>query len=267
MSTATDRTGTVGVVTPAAWDDPITPAWTSTVVSATSEPIVVASAASSFGAPVQNDAPERRRVGCRIDRFRCRRWERMGGVHCHHETCGHAIFFPAPGVSSAMPFYQRLGDVPRKRHIQFRDNGTLLTEEVMGLEGFTRERVDPLPPPVALPRAGDRRLRADRARGVGAGDAPAPDDAHEGDRGRRRRGDGPAAPDVERRRRDLALPPDRADGLLLPKRRRRRGDLRPRGVGRRSRRSSASCPTRRATTSSSRAARPIASGRRASSAI
>ena len=36
-----------------------------------------------------------------------------------------------------MPFYVRLGEVPRKRHIQFRDNGTLLTEEVMGLEGFT----------------------------------------------------------------------------------------------------------------------------------
>ncbi len=36
-----------------------------------------------------------------------------------------------------MPFYQRLGEVPRKRHIQFRDNGTLLTEEVMGMEGFT----------------------------------------------------------------------------------------------------------------------------------
>src|SRR6266540_180449 len=36
-----------------------------------------------------------------------------------------------------MPMYQRLGDVPRKRHIQFRDNGTLLTEEVMGLEGFS----------------------------------------------------------------------------------------------------------------------------------
>ena len=35
-----------------------------------------------------------------------------------------------------MPFYQRLGDVPRKRHVQFRDNGALLTEEVMGLEGF-----------------------------------------------------------------------------------------------------------------------------------
>src|SRR6188472_1632457 len=36
-----------------------------------------------------------------------------------------------------MPMYQRLGDVPRKRHIQFRDNGTLLNEEVMGLEGFS----------------------------------------------------------------------------------------------------------------------------------
>ena len=36
-----------------------------------------------------------------------------------------------------MPFYQRRGDVPRKRHIVFRDNGTLLTEEVMGLEGFS----------------------------------------------------------------------------------------------------------------------------------
>ena len=35
-----------------------------------------------------------------------------------------------------MPTYQRLGRVPRKRHIQFRENGTLLTEEVMGLEGF-----------------------------------------------------------------------------------------------------------------------------------
>jgi homogentisate 1,2-dioxygenase len=36
-----------------------------------------------------------------------------------------------------VPFYQRLGDVPRKRHVQFRDNGKLLTEEVMGLEGFS----------------------------------------------------------------------------------------------------------------------------------
>jgi homogentisate 1,2-dioxygenase len=36
-----------------------------------------------------------------------------------------------------MPFYQRLGDVPPKRHVQFRDNGLLLTEEVFGLEGFS----------------------------------------------------------------------------------------------------------------------------------
>ena len=36
-----------------------------------------------------------------------------------------------------MPFYHRLGDLPRKRHIVFRDNGRLLTEAVMGLEGFT----------------------------------------------------------------------------------------------------------------------------------
>jgi hypothetical protein len=35
-----------------------------------------------------------------------------------------------------MPTYQRFGRLPRKRHIQFRENGTLLTEEVMGLEGF-----------------------------------------------------------------------------------------------------------------------------------
>jgi homogentisate 1,2-dioxygenase len=36
-----------------------------------------------------------------------------------------------------MPFYQRRGELPRKRHIVFRENGKLLTEEVMGLEGFT----------------------------------------------------------------------------------------------------------------------------------
>jgi len=36
-----------------------------------------------------------------------------------------------------MPFYHRLGDLPRKRHIVFRDNGRLLTEEVMGFDGFT----------------------------------------------------------------------------------------------------------------------------------
>ena len=33
--------------------------------------------------------------------------------------------------------YHRLGDVPQKRHVQFRENGTLLTEEVIGFEGFS----------------------------------------------------------------------------------------------------------------------------------
>ncbi|MEW6581733.1 MAG: homogentisate 1,2-dioxygenase [Actinomycetota bacterium] len=33
--------------------------------------------------------------------------------------------------------YHRLGDVPRKRHVQHREDGALLTEEVMGYEGFS----------------------------------------------------------------------------------------------------------------------------------
>jgi homogentisate 1,2-dioxygenase len=33
--------------------------------------------------------------------------------------------------------YHRLGHVPAKRHVQFRENGTLLVEEVMGYEGFS----------------------------------------------------------------------------------------------------------------------------------
>lgn len=36
-----------------------------------------------------------------------------------------------------MPYYTRLGDIPHKRHTQFRKpDGTLYREEVMGLEGF-----------------------------------------------------------------------------------------------------------------------------------
>src|ERR1700751_1598924 len=33
--------------------------------------------------------------------------------------------------------YESRGSVPNKRHVAFRDNGTLLTEEVMGFEGFS----------------------------------------------------------------------------------------------------------------------------------
>ena len=36
-----------------------------------------------------------------------------------------------------MPFYHRLGEIPHKRHTQFRrPDGGLYREEVMGLEGF-----------------------------------------------------------------------------------------------------------------------------------
>src|SRR5437764_12208642 len=33
--------------------------------------------------------------------------------------------------------YEARGELPRKRHVAFRDNGALLTEEVMGFEGFS----------------------------------------------------------------------------------------------------------------------------------
>ena len=37
-----------------------------------------------------------------------------------------------------MPFYQRLGDIPHKRHTQFRKpDGSLFSEQVMGTKGFS----------------------------------------------------------------------------------------------------------------------------------
>ena len=37
-----------------------------------------------------------------------------------------------------MPFYHKLGQIPHKRHTQFKKaNGKLYREEVMGLEGFS----------------------------------------------------------------------------------------------------------------------------------
>src|SRR3954462_10268068 len=39
-----------------------------------------------------------------------------------------------------MPFYRRVGDVPRKRHTQFRKpDGSLYAEELMGVEGFSSD--------------------------------------------------------------------------------------------------------------------------------
>ena len=56
--------------------------------------------------------------------------------------------------------YEVRGELPRKRHVAFRDNGTLLTEEVMGFEGFSGGEVDPLPPSDAVPGNGARPVRA-----------------------------------------------------------------------------------------------------------
>ena len=63
--------------------------------------------------------------------------------------------------------YQRLGDVPRKRHIQFRDNGTLLNEEVFGLEGFSGNEsiLYHLQSPCPDPRARRRSSRSSATSG------------------------------------------------------------------------------------------------------
>jgi homogentisate 1,2-dioxygenase len=36
-----------------------------------------------------------------------------------------------------MPYYVRRGQVPPKRHIQFRENGHLYAEELVSTEGFS----------------------------------------------------------------------------------------------------------------------------------
>src|SRR3954471_21742562 len=39
-----------------------------------------------------------------------------------------------------MPYYRRVGEVPRKRHTQFRKpDGSLYAEELMGVEGFSSD--------------------------------------------------------------------------------------------------------------------------------
>ena len=66
--------------------------------------------------------------------------------------------------------YERLGEVPAKRHVQVRRNGNVAAagRGGDGLRGLLGQRVDPLPPPVALPARRGRRVPPDRARGVGA---------------------------------------------------------------------------------------------------
>src|SRR5215472_16994796 len=39
-----------------------------------------------------------------------------------------------------MPYYRSVGEIPRKRHTQFRDSaGKLYAEELMGVEGFSAD--------------------------------------------------------------------------------------------------------------------------------
>ena len=105
----------------------------------------------------------------------------------------------------------------------------LLTEEVMGLEGFSGNEsiLYHLTSPCRVQKLGDFKPIK---REEWVPDAHAHrhfttwDTKPEGDPGQR-----PQAVDVEQRRRDLARAPDRAHGLLLPQRRGRRGVLRARG--------------------------------------
>ena len=54
-----------------------------------------------------------------------------------------------------MPYYRSVGEIPRKRHTQFRQpDGGLYAEELMGVEGFSSDSVAALPP---APADGDRR--------------------------------------------------------------------------------------------------------------
>ncbi|CAA9523219.1 MAG: Homogentisate 1,2-dioxygenase, partial [uncultured Solirubrobacteraceae bacterium] len=98
-----------------------------------------------------------------------------------------------------------------------------------GLRGLLGQRVDPLPPVLPRPDHRRRRLRADRPRGVGARRPRAPADEHHGHRARGRRRPRAPRPAVQQRCRDLPLPARARGGVLLPRRRGRRGHLRPRG--------------------------------------
>ncbi len=70
-------------------------------------------------------------------------------------TSSHALLPPTRGRSP-----QAAHPVPRQRHAAHRGGD--------GTRGVHRQRVDPLPPPVAVPRDGARAVRADRAGRVGS---------------------------------------------------------------------------------------------------
>ncbi|CAA9503519.1 MAG: Homogentisate 1,2-dioxygenase, partial [uncultured Solirubrobacteraceae bacterium] len=98
-----------------------------------------------------------------------------------------------------------------------------------GLRGLLGQRVDPLPPLLPRPDHRRRRFHADRPRGVGARRPRASPDEHDGPRARGRRRPRAPRPAVQQRRRDLPLPARARGGVLLPRRRGRRGHLRARG--------------------------------------
>ncbi|SVA80426.1 uncharacterized protein METZ01_LOCUS133280, partial [marine metagenome] len=57
-----------------------------------------------------------------------------------------------------MPFYQKRGQIPNKRHIQFRDNsGNLYWEELISREGFSHmySNVYHIHPPTAVETVGE----------------------------------------------------------------------------------------------------------------
>ena len=57
-----------------------------------------------------------------------------------------------------MPYYQKRGQIPNKRHIQFRDNkGNLYWEELISREGFNHiySNVYHIHPPTAVQKIGD----------------------------------------------------------------------------------------------------------------
>ncbi len=145
--------------------------------------------------------------------------------------------------------YASLGDIPAKRHVQFRENGTPADRGGPRLRGLLRQRVDPLPPVEPVPGQGGRRVRADRARGVGARDPRPPAHQHARPRADGRPRDGPPDPPVQQRRRDRDLHPGGRGGLLLPRRRGRRGRSSSTRAAGCSRRSSARCRSASTTTS------------------
>ena len=106
--------------------------------------------------------------------------------------------------------YVSMGRLPAKRHTQFRENGTLLVEEVMGYEGFSGNESILYHLQSPCRRRRGRRVHADRARGVGARRARAPADRHGAARAGRRHRLRPQGPDVQRRRRDGHLQAGRA---------------------------------------------------------